>query len=203
MKIVCLLTAIPVLAADSRLYAEENGLTKFLSKAASDAAIKLLEKAKAFELSTDSANGTITPIEPAKNVKVTVESFELKSDVIRAKIKTEGRFRLNSTILYHGSGITVDAEMTLKLNLSLEARMIKRDGSFFVKPSVTDFTFDLEIHELTPESLSGGKELVANLLETIVANQKQAILKAINEACEELKLPTKFQTMNHIDANER
>jgi hypothetical protein len=77
----------------------------------------------------------------------------------------------------------------LALRIASKAKVVKRGDDFFVKPLVKNLEFKVLIKELKPASLAGGKELITEILNTAYKKRKKSILKAVNVALVEKKLP--------------
>ncbi|XZE32443.1 hypothetical protein SH501x_003190 [Pirellulaceae bacterium SH501] len=184
----CMLPFIVLILCDV-IQAQENGLTKHLSAMAREAAVKLLHK-KSFDFASDTTRGKLTAIEPDKSVRIDFQKLELKADTVHALVDASGRFRVETVLASSGKEVSVDADTTLRLHVAMEARLVKRDGSFYVQPSVKGFDFQIEIHTVKPESLTEGKQWLEQLLNGLVATNKQFILQAINATLTEQKLPT-------------
>ena len=68
------------------------------------------------------------------------------------------------------------------------AKLLIKNGDFYVDPTVNDLDIVLAIIDLQPANLSDGKTLLANLANTAFQKRKSKILEQINESLEPSKL---------------
>lgn len=179
-SMIALLLFIPKLQAD-------DGLKKTLSTIAQESAIRLL-KEKRFDFENADFAGTFEAIDPEHNVKVEVRDFSLANDTVKVQVQINGLFRLKGKFTKGGSATQLDADLSLEIIPTAEAKIVKRDQDFFVQPSIKALAFKVGIRELKPESLAGGKSLVTDILNTTFVKRKEEILKAVNAALAEKKL---------------
>jgi hypothetical protein len=184
LPLICALLFISVAFCRA---ANDDGLRRTLSDLARKKAIKAL-KEKKFTVAKFGFTGTLEAVAPEKNLNIQVKDFSLGNDTVKVNLQAAGLFRLAGKYILDGAHVDFDAQFLLEIMPTVKAPIVKRGNDFFVKPSVADLDFRLELKEIKPEALADGKTLVTDILNSMYKTQKKSILQAINVSLGEKKL---------------
>jgi hypothetical protein len=96
--------------------------------------------------------------------------------------KSQGR------ITQASGAFDVAATADAAVAVAASAKLLMEGIDFMADPDVQDLDVTLEIIELTPANLSGGKQLISNIANTAFQSRKANILETLNESLVPRKL---------------
>ncbi len=161
-------------AAPATVQADEQFLAALSKLATREMRKQLQEKQLPFKF--NSVSGQLRAVEPDPRLQAEVKQFKLGGDLLNATVSAVGRFKLDGQIEHEANFSDL---VDVKLALVVEARFVKENDKFFIEPKLNDIDLELTILEVSPENLSGGEQLLANLVSAaFVANKDRIIAEA-------------------------
>jgi hypothetical protein len=135
-----------------------------------------------------SFDGFVQVVDPEDHLYVKIEKFDLGADILTTKLVVSSRFLISGRQVYAGATFDLMALTDVQLMADAKAKLLMKNGDFYVDPTVNDLDIVLAIIDLQPANLSDGKTLLANLANTAFQKRKSKILEQINESLEPSKL---------------
>ncbi len=134
--------------------------------------------------------GTLHAVNPKDDFRATISEFTLTNDQIRATVSLTGSFQIAGAYKTDSGGtFDLSARMKISLTVSGLVEIDFQDRDLILKPRVTDFDARvLEVADIKPDDLAGGKALIARLLNNAVRKQKEALLRYVNDNLKESRI---------------
>ena len=152
---------------------EEMDLEQVLSGIANAEAIKWLD-GQEFQFGQDALTAKVRAVNPKDNVKIELTEFVLGADTLNVKLNTPGLLDIEGTLRQGLIDVSVTAQAEVRLGVTARVILTAEGDEFMLDPIVDDLDITLNLTQLTPANLSGGKGLVTRLLNAAFANRKKA-----------------------------
>jgi len=155
---------------------------------AREEAVRLLNKP--LELKLADFQGSLTAIEPAKNLSVEVRDFILARDRVTLHLTLRGEFDLAGQLQVGDKPLDIKARLRLKATSHGRASLALEKRDFVVRPVAEKFELaEIEVVTFEPNLLLGGKTLIANVIRGIVNSRRAELDKLLAEKLQPLVLP--------------
>jgi hypothetical protein len=162
-----------------------------LSAIATTEAIRLLN-GKQFPFTQETGavqfNGVVQAVDPAQHLQIDVQQFNLGADSLSTQIDLRCRLEITGRITQASGTIDVAATADAAMAVAASAKLLMEGIDFMVDPDVQDLDVSLEIMEMTPDNLSGGKQLISSFANKAFQSRKASILETLNESLVPRKL---------------
>lgn len=184
MRFFLSLVALALLSTAS--LADDAAFRSYLSKLGEKSALKAVEKS--IEVNERAFKGTIKAVDPSRNLKIDVKEFSFDDDTLSAEVHGRVALRLDGTLTEGDVSVNVVVEATFKPIVTAEAKLVEREGEFFVTPKAKDIQFDVEITTIEPDKINSAKKTLSSLAEAAFKNRKDQIIQRVNEELGETKI---------------
>jgi hypothetical protein len=170
------------------LAAPVDDLNASLAQLARTEAVPLL--AKPIELKLPDFDGTLTAVDPEKNLSVEVRDFAFTKDRATLKVDVAGEFDLAGKMMVAGNPLDIKARLKARVTAHGLAVLHLERGGFWVKPAAREVELrEIEVLKFEPNLLFGGKGLIAGVIRGIFKSKKDDIEKLLTEKLTPLELP--------------
>jgi hypothetical protein len=133
--------------------------------------------------------GTARAVDPEKYVKVKIKDFLFVPGRVTVTFTIDARFEFEGTLEVKDERLEASGIADIEHEVDLTADYWFENGQLRINSRVTDAKFDVDVLELEPADLPGGKESAAKAAEMALDRQKDEIIRELNEWLEEQNRP--------------
>ena len=158
------------------------------------------------EFDDDSLSGTVEAFEPEKRVRVEITDFKFVPGRIELTYDVDCRFRFAGKIKVEETEHDVKGTADVGAQVDLKATYHDDNGEVIIDAKITDMDeFDVDVVELEPDDLAGGKDLVEKIAGQAFDDHKDELMRDVNKWMEEQSLRSAGHnfTRGHTMTNDR
>src|SRR3990172_7652797 len=116
------------------------------------------------EFDDETLSGTVKAVEPEERVKIEITDFLFVPGRVTVTFNVESRFRFAGKVTVEETQLDVEGTADVGAQIDLVADYRDENGELFIDSRITDMDeFEVDVVELQPADLPGGKELVEKL----------------------------------------
>jgi hypothetical protein len=143
-------------------------------------AIKFLTD-REYEIESEAVAGKARAVDPERHVEVEVKELRLVPGHVTTKVAIDTRFEFEGKLTVDDEETDARATATVRPTIDIEADYRIEDNWIHVDARVTDVEFEVELLELEPDDLPGGKRVAEELIVKELKRQKDDLIREINE----------------------
>jgi hypothetical protein len=135
-----------------------------------------------FPFEEETFKGTAKAVEPNQNVEVEVVDFKYMPGRVVVVYDLTARFQYDGSVDIEKTTHPVKATADISAEISLTANYREEGGGFVIDAKIDKFDdFTVEVLELDPASLPGGKDAIAKLAEKALADHTEVLIMDVND----------------------
>ena len=171
-------------------HGQDDPLKKAVSEIATREGKKLLAGRK-WKIDQPRFTGTLEVVEPQRNFRATIHSFQFANDQARVKMALANGCRLEGKVKDKNTALDVTVQLHVQLAVDGTATLIKRPGGYFLKPSIDDLVITVAKVTVQPAELGVEEKNLVEALNVEFRNHKDAIRQYVNGVLQEQKVGLK------------
>ncbi|MGL4550496.1 MAG: hypothetical protein ACRC33_04865, partial [Gemmataceae bacterium] len=135
-------------------------------------------------------DGTVTAVEPGKNLTIDISAVGLAGDAFTTKTAVGGVFDLAGKMTIGDTPTDVKTRVRTKVTAAGRAALSFEKGDFVVRPGADDVELaDLEVLSFEPDILPGGRGVIGGLVKGLFKTNEADISKLIAAKLQPVVLP--------------
>jgi hypothetical protein len=175
----------------ARSFADDEGVARQIAlNIVKNQAVKFLKDWKC-EFNESGFEGKAQAVDPEKHAKVSIREFSLFPGYVVLSIRLEGRFSASGKMKKDDQTVAFKVEADATGTISLRADYRTENDEIVVQPRARSVEVEVKLLEIEPRDLPGGKQGLLSILEPVLRNRRDKMVKEINDWCDAHKIGNK------------